>query len=198
MTLLAERLEILEIISRMRSLALGLSTTMRSTSSVRKSRTVRSMRSGSWKTQVAVGWLLDAFLDLIPLLQQQGQVADEIAFFLAFADRAHDDPHAFGNGEFAQDFLQALAFLLVLDLARDAALVGVGQQHQVTAGQDDVGGDARALGADGPLGDLHDDFAARRIERGMSFCVIFGFSRRRWSRSTISTPLSKLLGTMSQ
>ena len=44
---LAERREIFEIISCIRSWALALSTTMRSTSSVRKSRTVRSMRSGS-------------------------------------------------------------------------------------------------------------------------------------------------------
>ena len=60
-------------------------------------------------------------------------------------------PMPSGNGELAQDLLQALAFLLVLDLAGDAALVGVGQQDQVAARQDEVGGDARALGADGSL-----------------------------------------------
>ena len=79
--------------------ACGLSTTMRSTSSVRKSRTVRSMRSGSWKTQVADGCCLDAFLDAVPFLEQQREVADEVARLLAFADGAHDDAHAFGNGE---------------------------------------------------------------------------------------------------
>ena len=99
-----------------------------------------------------------------PFLEQQGEVAHEVTLLLAFAGGAHDDAHAVGDGEFAQDLLQALAFLLVLDLARDAALVGVGQQHEVTAGQDEVGGDARAFGADRAFGDLHDDVAAGRIE----------------------------------
>ena len=97
----------------------------------------------------------------LPFLEQQGQVAHEVALLLAFARGAHDDAHAVGDGQFAQDLLEALAFLLVFDLARDAALVGVGQQHQVAAGQDQVGGDARAFGADGAFGDLHDDLAAR-------------------------------------
>ena len=127
---------------------------MRSTSSVRKSRTVRSMRSGSWKTQLAGGPALDSLLDFVPFFEQEGQVAHEVAFLLALAHGAHDDAHAFGNGQFAEDLLEALAFLLVLDLAGDAALVGVGQQDQVAARQDQVGRDARALGADRALGDL--------------------------------------------
>ena len=70
---------------------------MRSTSSVRKSRTVRSIRSGSWKTQVAGGLRLDVFLDRAPLLEQQGQVAHEIPLLLAFAGGAHDHAHAVGD-----------------------------------------------------------------------------------------------------
>ncbi len=73
-------------------------------------------------------------------------------------------PMPSGMVEFAQDFLQPLAFLLVFDLARNAALVGVGQQDQITARQHEVGRDARAFGADGPFGHLHDDVAARRIK----------------------------------
>ncbi len=60
-------------------------------------------------------------------------------------------PMPSGNGQFAQNLLQALAFLLVLDLARDAALVRVGQQHEIAAGQDEVRRDARAFGADRAL-----------------------------------------------
>ena len=65
----------------------------------------------------------------------------------------------------AQDFFQALAFLLVFDLARNAALIGVRQQHEITARQHEVRRDARAFGADRAFGDLHDDFAAGRIKR---------------------------------
>ena len=60
-------------------------------------------------------------------------------------------PMPSGMFEFAQDFLQALAFLRVFDLARNAALIGVGQQHEVTPGQNEVGRDARAFGADRAL-----------------------------------------------
>ena len=71
--------------------------TMRSTSSVRKSRTVRSMRSGSWKTQVAGAWFLICSWICVPFLEEQREVAHEITRLLAFADGAHDDAHAFGN-----------------------------------------------------------------------------------------------------
>ena len=108
----------------------------------------------------------DALLDLVPFFEQQRQVAHEVAFALAFADGAHDDAHAVGNVQFAEDFLEALAFLVIFDLARDARLVRVGQQHEVTAGEHQVGGHARAFGADRALGHLHDEVAAGRVEAG--------------------------------
>ena len=73
-------------------------------------------------------------------------------------------PMPSGMLKFAQDLLQPLAFFLVFDFARDAALIGVRQQHEITAGQDEVGRDARAFGADRAFGDLDDDVAAGRIE----------------------------------
>ena len=139
---------------------------MRSTSSVRKSRTVRSIKIGFLENAGGRRLALDPILDLVPFLQQQREVAHKIARLLAFADGAHDDAHAFGDGEFAQDFFQPLAFLLVFDLARNAALVGIRQQHQVTARQHQVRGDARALGADRAFGHLHDDIAARADKGG--------------------------------
>ena len=143
--------------------------------------------------------LLDSFLNCLPFLEQQREVAHEITRLLAFADGADDDAHAFRNRQLAQNFFQALAFFLILDLARDAALVRIGQQHQITSGQHEVRRDARAFGADRAFGHLHDDFAAGRIKarnvllRDARFVAAFASSR-----STISTPLSKLLGTMSQ
>src|SRR6266481_355882 len=57
-----------------------------------------------------------------------------------------------------------MTFLRVFDLARDAALIRVGQQDEVTAGQDDVRCDTGAFGADGTFGHLHDDVRAGRIK----------------------------------
>jgi len=112
------------------------------------------------------GLFLDAFLDVVPFLEQQRQVPDEVSLLLSFANGAHNHAHPVRDGQFAQDFLEALALLLILDLAGNAALVGIGQQHEVASGQDDVGGNAGSLGADGALGDLHDDVAAGRVNAG--------------------------------
>ena len=68
---------------------------------------------------------LHAPLDLVPLVEQEGEVADEEARTLPRADGADDDAHAFGNFQFVEDLAQALALLRVVDLARDAALRAV-------------------------------------------------------------------------
>src|SRR5437867_1592126 len=108
----------------------------------------------------------DFLLNLFPFVDQEGEVAHEVTLLLAFADGADNDAHAFGNIEFTQDFLEAMAFLVIVDFPRDAALIGVGQQDEIAAGQGEVGGDTRAFGADGALGHLDDDLAAGRIETG--------------------------------
>ena len=104
---------------------------------------------------------LDPLLDPVPFLQEQRQIAHEITGLLPFADGADDHAHAFGNRQTAQDLLEALPFLLVLDLARNAALVRVGQQDQVTSGQNQIRSDAWSFGADGTLGHLHDEYRCR-------------------------------------
>ena len=135
---------------------------------------------------------LDFFLDLLPRLQQQFEVADEVTLLLVLARGADDDAHALGDAEPLQDFFQSLAFPVILDLARDAALRIKRHQHEVAAGDADIGGDARAFGADGALDDLHDDFGARRIQlrdvllrdfRLLRGALAFGHSMRsmRWS-----------------
>src|ERR1017187_5037480 len=107
---------------------------------------------------------LDFFLNRLPRLQQQFEVADEVALLLVFAHGADDDAHALGNAKALQDLFQALTFAVVFNLARDATLRVERHQHEVAAGDADVGGDPRALGADGAFDDLHDDFGARRIQ----------------------------------
>jgi hypothetical protein len=64
------------------------------------------------------------------------------------------------NHQLVHDFAQFLA-VLALDAARDAAAARiVGHQHQVAAGQRDVGGQRRALVAALVLFDLDDEFLA--------------------------------------
>ena len=108
--------------------------------------------------------VLDFVFDLFPGLEQQFEVANEVALPLAFPDGADDDAHAFGDAEPLENLLEALAFPVVFDLAGDAALRIERHQHEVPAGDADVGRDARALGADGSFDDLNDDFRAWRIE----------------------------------
>ena len=84
---------------------------------------MRSTRSGSWKTRQGAGLFLIACSILRPLLEQECEIAHEIARALAFADGANDDADAFGNFELTQDFAQPFAFLRIFDLARNAAAV---------------------------------------------------------------------------
>lgn len=112
----------------------------------------------------AVG--LHLALDLLPLGEEEVQVADEVTGLLALAGGADDDAHALGNGELVDEGLEALALGRVLDLAGDAAAVGERREDEVAAGEGEVRRGARALGADGALGDLDDDLGARRVEAG--------------------------------
>ena len=91
------------------------------------------------------GLALHRVLDRAPLLDEKAEVADEVARALPFADGADDDAHAFRDVEFLEDLAQAVALLRALDLARDAALVAVGHQHEIASGEAEIRGDARAL-----------------------------------------------------
>ena len=62
------------------------------------------------------------------------------------------------------DLAQPLAFRRILDLARDAELLGVRHEHQITSGQRDVGGHPRSLGADRAFGHLDDNLRTYRID----------------------------------
>src|SRR5205807_1127431 len=93
----------------------------------------------------------------------QREVAHEVTLLLAFPDGAHNDAHAFRNVQLAQDLLEPLALDGIFDFARDAALIGIGQQNEIATRKSDIRSYTRAFGSDGPLGDLDDDFAAGRI-----------------------------------
>ena len=59
--------------------------------------------------------------DFGPLIEQETQIAHEISRPLAFADGANNYADAFRNVEVAQNFPEAVAFLRVLDFARNSA-----------------------------------------------------------------------------
>ncbi len=103
---------------------------------------------------------LGCAVDGAPQLQQVVQVP--LQFFQRAADAggAGDQAGAAGDFQLIHDFAQFLA-VFAFDAARDAAATRiVGHQHQVAAGQRDVGGQCRALVAALVLFDLNDQFLA--------------------------------------
>src|ERR1019366_891778 len=95
-----------------------------------------------------------ARLDVGPEVEEEAEVAAQLLFAGALGGGAHDE--AAGSLAFfaEQDFLQAAAFGVGLDFARDAGVVDRGHEDQEAAGECDVRGNARALLGDGLLGDL--------------------------------------------
>ncbi len=99
-------------------------------------------------------------VDGFPQAQQVVQIP--LKFFCGAADAggAGDQAHAFRNVELRQRVAQFVA-LFALDAARDATAARVGRhQHDVAAGQRDVGGQCSALVAALVLFDLNQEFLA--------------------------------------
>src|SRR4029077_12343600 len=67
--------------------------------------------------QASRSWpLRDAALDLVPFLEKDAQIANEIAGPLTLADGTHDHPHSIGDVEFAKHLPEAIALLGIVDL----------------------------------------------------------------------------------
>jgi hypothetical protein len=99
-------------------------------------------------------------VDGFPQAQQVVQVPLEFLGGAADAGGAGDQAHAFGDVELRQGVAQFVA-LLALDAARDATAARVGRhQHDVAAGQRDVGGERGALVAAFVLFHLDQQFLA--------------------------------------
>src|SRR5262249_50058352 len=89
--------------------------------------------------------LAGARLDALPQPQQRLQVALERRLVLLHRVGAHDDAAPLGHLERSGDVLQLLARVLVLDLARDAAHGVERGEHEVAAGERQVGRHRGAL-----------------------------------------------------
>ena len=104
--------------------------------------------------------------DLIPLVEEDVQIAHDMTSTFARSFGAQDDAHTFRQADFFDDLAEPGAFLGVFDLARDAA--GVVQRHQdeQATSERDVGGDARPFVAHGTFGDLHHDLRTDGVQSG--------------------------------
>jgi len=82
---------------------------------------------------------LGARLDVGPEVEQEAQIAAKL-FFAGALGRCADNESAGGLALLAeQNLLQAAAFAVGLDLARDAGVVHRGHEDQEAAGKRDVG-----------------------------------------------------------
>ncbi len=104
--------------------------------------------------------LLDPPHDHLPQPQQVGQVARQLFLGAVDAGRADDEAQPLGRVQLQHHVAQLAAGLVVFDLARDADAAQGRHQHQVAAGNADVGGERGPLGADAFLDDLHQHFVA--------------------------------------
>ena len=73
---------------------------------------------------------------------------------------ADDESGILRRLQLVEDLPQPAALVLVLDLAADPALAHARHHHQDSAGNGQIRGQRRPLGADAFLDDLHDDLIA--------------------------------------
>ena len=116
--------------------------------------------------------LLDPAQDDLPEPQQVGQVAGQLALGPFEAGGADDEAQALGRIQLVHDLAELAALAFVDDLARDADAVQPRHEHQIAAGDADVGRERRPLGADAFLDDLDqhlvaaaEDLLDRRLEQ---------------------------------
>ncbi len=101
-----------------------------------------------------------AGLDLGPQMLQEADVGAQLVFLDVGGGGADDEAAQTVLALAGNDALQALALFVGVDLARDADMIDRRHVDQEAARQRDVAGDARALLADGLLGNLDQDFLA--------------------------------------
>ena len=106
--------------------------------------------------------LLQRLGRMFPDFQEHGEILFEFRRGASFPDGAADESHAFRNIQLGKNFPQPVAFLAVVDAGGQSDMIGIGQKHQVASRNGDVRRDARSLGSDGTLGDLHQKFGILR------------------------------------
>src|ERR1700693_1118686 len=105
------------------------------------------------------GRALVALEDPVPHADQHAEIGEQLRLAHAGGGGADDGCPPFGTDEL-HDHLETVAFLGAFDLARDAGVLTGRHQDQVTAGQRDIGGDARAFKPARFFDDLDEDVVA--------------------------------------
>ncbi len=141
--------------------------------------------------------VLGAGLDLGPQMFQEADVGAQIFFLDVGGGGANDESAQAVFALAGDDALQALALLVGGDLARDADVVDRRHVDQEAAGQRDVAGDARALLADGLLGNLDQHLLPflQQIGDERLIAVAVGTGARVAARATAAAAIAKVPAT---
>ena len=99
-------------------------------------------------------------LDVVPQAFQEANVGAQFLFTRVLRGGADDETSVAVVALAHHDALQALAFFVRCDLARNSSVVHRRHVDQKAPRQRDVAGDARAFLADRLLGNLHQNFLA--------------------------------------
>jgi hypothetical protein len=103
---------------------------------------------------------LDPQEDDLPEPEQVGEVAGQLALGALEAGGPDDEAEPLGGVQLVHDLAELATLPLVGDLPRDADPVQAGHQHEVAAGDADVGREGRAFRPDALLDDLDQDLVA--------------------------------------
>src|ERR1700686_4746074 len=107
--------------------------------------------------------LLATLLDFVPGSAEEFDVGANFFVGGAASRGAYDEAAGVAAARFADEPAQTRAIIGAVDFARDADVIDGRHVHEKTSGQSDVTGDARALFAEGLLGDL-DDYILTGLE----------------------------------
>jgi len=100
-----------------------------------------------------------ALADVVPQLLQEAHIVDQRFLVHPFGHGTQDVATGIElGGMVGDDALETGTFGLVLDLLGHADVIGARHVHQITGGNGNLGGQARALGAHGILDHLHQHF----------------------------------------
>src|SRR5579864_6994193 len=105
----------------------------------------------------------DLLLDVRPLIQKKTQIAHKITGPLAFANSANNNADSFRYIEFAQNFSQPVSFFGIFYFPGNTAPIAERHQHQIAAGETQIGCDPRPFRSNRAFRDLDDHFGADRI-----------------------------------
>ena len=114
----------------------------------------------------------------IPTREEDAQFLVELCHSPSFGYGANDDAETFGL-DAVHELLETCSLGIAFDFSGDADLVGEGDEDEITTRKGDFAGDARSLGGNGFLDDLHQHFLAD-LDGVLNVAVFFGVGLARY------------------